>query len=179
MSNCDIKNPVPQKFRQLKKLNLRFNHLDSRQLHKLNLRSLECLSFIDISNNRLQNFDGLKYLRNLRKIRADDNPLRQFTERTFLGFEALESLSIKRCGVRSFAYMDRLVSLDSLSLDGNRAKDSDLAFKQLSCIANFKKLSLRGCKFCNNSMYPLRDVRFSGFSSSTSYYDNAILFLNL
>ena len=155
----DEKKYYEQFFPHLKELDVRFNRMDSRRLLKLQLHKLQFLSFVDISNNRVQNLDGLKNLRNLRKIRADENPLRPFNEHTFLGFEALESLSMKRCGIRSFAHMNILSNLESLRLDGNRTKDAALAFKQLSSVLNLKKLSLRGCKF------------------TSPYFDNAVFAL--
>ena len=139
-----------QFFPQLKELDVRYNRIDSRRLVRLQLQKLQLLSFVDVSNNRLQNLDGLKNLRNLRKIRADENPLRQFNENTFLGFGALESLSMKRCGVRSFAHLNALPHVNSLRLDGNRVKDKALALKQLAGVNGLKKLSLRGCKFASS-----------------------------
>jgi len=138
-----------QSFPQLKELDVRYNRIDSRRLLRLQLQKLQLLSFVDVSNNRLQNLDGLKNLPHLRKIRADENPLRQFNESTFLGFDALESLSIKRCGLRSFAHLSALSNVKSLRLDGNRVKDKALAFKQLAGVQGLKKLSLRGCKFAS------------------------------
>ena len=61
-----------QFFHQLKELDVRYNRIDSRRLVRLQLQKLQLLSFVDVSNNRLQNLDGLKNLRNLRKIRADE-----------------------------------------------------------------------------------------------------------
>ena len=139
-----------QFFPQLKELDVRYNRIDSRRLVRLQLQKLQLLSFVDVSNNRLQNLDGLKSLRNLRKIRADENPLRQFNENTFLGFGALESLSMKRCGVRSFAHLNALPNVNSLRLDGNRVKDKALALKQLAGVNGLKNLSLRGCKFASS-----------------------------
>ena len=139
-----------QFFPQLKELDVRYNRIDSRRLVRLQLQKLQLLSFVDVSNNRLQNLDGLKSLRNLRKIRADENPLRQFNENTFLGFGALESLSMKRCGVRSFAHLNVLPNVNSLRLDGNRVKDKALALKQLAGVNGLKKMSLRGCKFASS-----------------------------
>ena len=161
--NGNIRNHIPvdeengssryfyeQFFPQLRELDVRYNRMDSRRLVRLQLQKLQLLSFVDVSNNRLQDLDGLKNLPHLRKIRADENPLRQFNEYTFLGFDALESLSIKRCGVRSFAHLNTLTNVKSLRLDGNRMKDKELAFKQLAGMIGLKKLSLRGCKFASS-----------------------------
>ena len=161
--NGNIRNHIPvdeenessrcfyeQFFPQLRELDVRYNRMDSRRLVRLQLQKLQLLSFVDVSSNRLQDLDGLKNLPHLRKIRADENPLRQFNEYTFLGFDALESLSIKRCGIRSFAHLNTLTNVKSLRLDGNRMKDKELAFKQLAGMIGLKKLSLRGCKFASS-----------------------------
>ncbi len=110
-------------------------------LYGLQLAPLRKLRQLNVSNNDLAKLEGLDGLKALRELDLSKNRVRQFDPSSFLPDLPIALLRAEENGLKSVACIERLERLEALYLGGNRINDFN-DFDRLGDMKRLRELSL-------------------------------------
>lgn len=145
------------------------------ELTKVDLQSIKILN---LSNEKLENLEGIEYLTNIEELYLDNNSLEQINRLRTL--TKLRILHLQRNRISDISPLEGLRDLTELSLNGNRI----ISLNPLSSLINLQKLYFTENNITDikpiknlaniNSLYMNHGNKIRDYSPIVSYYENIV-----